>query len=146
MSTMSRSVSPLAHRRVAVLVVDEKPEERGQLRSMLERERAAWEVLEAGSAAECLALLAARAVHVVLLEVILRGGGGLELCKAIKRRHRVPVVFVSGVATGVNHRVLGLDSGADDYITRPTSSIVLAARLEAILRRWWPEGLRVVAG
>lgn len=71
---------------------------------------------------------------VVLLDVMLPGMSGLELCKEIRQRLDTPVIMVTAL-TEENDRVVGLEGGADDYLTKPFSSRELLARIRAQVRR-----------
>ncbi|MFO0660253.1 MAG: response regulator transcription factor [Polyangiaceae bacterium] len=71
---------------------------------------------------------------VVLLDLMLPGLGGLEVCARLRQRSDVPILVVSALGTD-GERILGLESGADDYICKPFSSPELLARIRAIVRR-----------
>ncbi len=71
---------------------------------------------------------------VAVLDVMLPGLDGVELCREIRRTSQVPVVFLSARTDAIDI-VLGLEAGADDYVTKPFDPAVLAARLRAALRR-----------
>ncbi len=72
--------------------------------------------------------------NLVLLDVMLPGQSGIELCKAIRRFSTVPIIMVSAKVEEID-RLLGLELGADDYICKPFSYAELVARVKAILRR-----------
>jgi len=71
---------------------------------------------------------------VILLDIMLPGQSGIELCKAIRRFSNVPIIMVSAKVEEID-RLLGLELGADDYICKPFSYAELVARVKAILRR-----------
>lgn len=71
---------------------------------------------------------------VVVLDVMLPGMSGQEVCRQLRHRHDVPIIMVSALDEEVD-RVLGLESGADDYVTKPFSSRELLARIHAQARR-----------
>ena len=75
-----------------------------------------------------------RVVDLVLLDIMLLGRSGLELCEQIRARSRVPVIRVSARGQEMD-RVAGLDVGADDYIAKPFGRSELLARVRAVLRR-----------
>ena len=80
----------------------------------------------------------------ILLDVMLPGTGGLEVCRVIRRDDDVPIIMLTARAETVDV-VLGLESGADDYVTKPFETPVLLARVKAVLRRHVGEpGERVV--
>ncbi|WP_137864111.1 MULTISPECIES: response regulator transcription factor [unclassified Sphingomonas] len=81
-------------------------------------------------------------VDLVLLDIMLPGTSGIDLCREVRRKSDVPIIFVS--AKGSEHdRVLGLELGADDYLAKPFSTRELTARIRAVLRRG---GLERMAG
>jgi two-component system OmpR family response regulator len=71
---------------------------------------------------------------VVVLDLMLPGKDGLEVCRDLRARHDVPIIIVTA-RTGEADRVLGLDVGADDYVSKPFSSRELVARIRAVVRR-----------
>lgn len=73
-------------------------------------------------------------VHLVLLDIMLPGTSGLDLCRALRGRSKVPVIILSARGSETD-RVLGLELGADDYIAKPFSRPELLARIRAVLRR-----------
>ncbi len=73
-------------------------------------------------------------VDLILLDVMLPGVSGLDLCRAIRRRGSMPVIMVSARGTETD-RVVGLELGADDYVAKPFSRAELLARIRAVLRR-----------
>jgi two-component system phosphate regulon response regulator PhoB len=123
-----------------VLVVDDEPDIREVIRFALEE--AGFRVLEAGHADEARRLLAEQP-DLVLLDWMLPGRSGLELAAQLKQSPKtrsVPIIMVS--ARGEEEdRIRGLDTGADDYITKPFSPREMVARVNAVLRRSKPEGL-----
>jgi two-component system catabolic regulation response regulator CreB len=81
-----------------------------------------------------LALLRERAVDLVVLDVGLPDASGLELCKQIRSFSEVPIVFLTARKEEVD-RIVGLEIGADDYVTKPFSPREMVARIKAILKR-----------
>lgn len=79
-------------------------------------------------------LLPEAGVDLVLLDVMLPGGSGLDLCRALRARSTVPIIMVSA-RTDEADRVLGLELGADDYVAKPFGRPELLARVRAVLRR-----------
>jgi two-component system OmpR family response regulator len=84
-----------------------------------------------------LALLGERAYDAVLLDVMMPGLDGIEVCKRIRARSRIPIVMLTAKGDETD-RVVGLELGADDYVTKPFSPRELLARLRAVLRRAIP--------
>jgi two-component system OmpR family response regulator len=70
----------------------------------------------------------------VLLDVMLPGTGGMDLCRALRRKSAVPIIMLTARGTEAD-RVLGLELGADDYVPKPFSRAELLARVRAVLRR-----------
>ena len=96
--------------------------------------REGFEALVAGTAARGLELFASRAPDLVLLDVMLPDGDGRELLRRIRDTSRTPVIMLTARGEEMD-RVLGLELGADDYVTKPFSAAELAARIRAVLRR-----------
>ncbi|MBK8170481.1 MAG: response regulator transcription factor [Sandaracinaceae bacterium] len=79
------------------------------------------------------------AFDVVLLDVMMPGIDGLEVCRRIRQKSRVPVVMLTARGDETD-RVVGLELGADDYVAKPFSPRELLARIRAVLRRAMPDG------
>lgn len=93
-----------------------------------------YEILQAASAAECRQALQWHPVDLVVLDIMLPDGNGVELCREIKVRYHIPILFLS--ALGESKDVVeGLRAGGDDYLSKPYDLEVLAARIEARLRQ-----------
>ena len=80
------------------------------------------------------ALVERESPHLVVLDVMLPGIGGLELCRAIRARWPIPVILLTARSEETD-RIVGLELGADDYVTKPFSPRELVARVRAVLRR-----------
>jgi two-component system, OmpR family, alkaline phosphatase synthesis response regulator PhoP len=96
-----------------------------------------FQTLQAATGEEGLRIAFAEAVDVILLDLMLPGVDGLEVCKRLKqdsRTQHIPVVMVTAKGEEADI-VAGLELGADDYVTKPFSPRVLLARLRAVLRR-----------
>jgi len=118
---------------VKILIVDDEPAVRESLRRALELESYEIELAENGR--EALDLLAASGQDAVILDVLMPGLDGLEVCRRIRRAgNRVPVLMLTA-RDEVENRVAGLDAGADDYVTKPFALEELLARVRALLRR-----------
>lgn len=120
----------LAKRRVLVIEDEESISE--PLAEALEREGFAAEV--AATASHGIELWRTRAPDLVLLDVMLPDGDGREVLREIRASSRVPVVMVTARGEEMD-RVVGLELGADDYVTKPFSAKELVARIRAVLRR-----------
>ena len=93
-----------------------------------------YEILRAATAAECRDAMRWHPVDLVVLDIMLPDGNGVELCRELKERYHVPILFLS--ALGDNRDVVeGLRAGGDDYLAKPYDLEVLAARIEARLRQ-----------
>jgi two-component system, OmpR family, response regulator len=115
-----------------VLIVDDDPAIRDVLRFALAR--AGFEVLEAEDGPLALERFAAAAPDLVVLDVMLPGIDGIEVCRALRRESAVPILFLSSKEDEID-RVVGLEIGGDDYIGKPFSPRELVARVKALLRR-----------
>jgi DNA-binding response OmpR family regulator len=72
--------------------------------------------------------------RLVLLDLLLPGKDGLSICRELRRQHDVPILILTARDTDFDH-VIGLESGADDYVMKPVDPMVLLARVRALLRR-----------
>ena len=115
-----------------VLVVDDEPVPVDTIRYKLRRE--GYEVHVAGDGPEALRLAQASAPDVVVLDLMLPGLDGLEVCRQLRRESTVPILMLTAKDDEVD-KVVGLEVGADDYMTKPFSLHELVARLRAMLRR-----------
>lgn len=116
-----------------ILVVDDEARIREVVQYALVREGFRVRVAEDGQAA--LELAAQDPPDLVVLDVMLPEIDGLEVCRQLKRRSRVPVLFLSARGEEVD-RIVGLELGGDDYLTKPFSPRELVARVRAVLRRF----------
>jgi DNA-binding response OmpR family regulator len=119
-------------RRARVLVVDDDPKIVASLRLYLEH--AGYEVASAGDGQKALAAARSFDPDLVVLDVMLPRGDGLSVCRALRARSDVPILFLTARALEED-RLEGLDLGADDYVTKPFSPREVVARVRAILRR-----------
>jgi DNA-binding response OmpR family regulator len=100
-------------------------------------QKAGWTVRLAASGTDALAAASRETIDVAILDVMLPGMTGLELCQALRsdpKTAAIPIIMVTARAEETD-RILGLDTGADDYITKPFSPNELVARVRALLRR-----------
>jgi DNA-binding response OmpR family regulator len=119
-----------------VLVVDDEPIVREVVVRYLERE--GYRTLEAGDGETARRLLEEEPPSLVVLDVMLPGIDGLELCRWIRARHDLPVILLTARGEEAD-RIVGLELGADDYVTKPFSPRELAARVRTVLRRTAPQ-------
>jgi DNA-binding response OmpR family regulator len=115
-----------------ILVVDDEPIVRDVVCRYLERE--SFATLEAGDGEEAFRVLEAEDVHLVVLDIMLPGPDGLEICRWIRARSDLPVIMLTGRGE-LTDRIVGLELGADDYLTKPFSPRELVARIRTVLRR-----------
>lgn len=119
-----------------ILLVEDEPDLADPLAYLLRRESYEVEIAEDGPAA--LQAFRERGADVVLLDLMLPGMPGTELCRQIRTTSNVPVIMLTAKDSEVDI-VVGLELGADDYITKPYSSRELLARMRAVLRRAVPD-------
>lgn len=115
-----------------ILVVEDEPAIADTIQYALESEGFRCQRLEVG--AGVVEVLDRQAVALVVLDIGLPDMSGIEVCRRIRQRHDVPVIFLTA-RSGEVDRVVGLELGADDYVTKPFSPRELAARAKAVLRR-----------
>jgi two-component system, OmpR family, response regulator RegX3 len=115
-----------------VLVVEDEESFSDALSYMLRRE--GYEVAVAASGPEALATFDRSGPDLVLLDLMLPGLSGTEVCRALRQRSNVPIIILTARDSEVD-KVVGLELGADDYVTKPFSSRELVARIRAVLRR-----------
>ena len=115
-----------------VLVVEDDETVNEVVRRYLERE--GYEVETALDGADGLARALARPPDLLVLDLMLPGLDGIEVCRRLRERHALPVIMLTARGD-VDDRVAGLEVGADDYVTKPFSPRELTARVGAVLRR-----------
>jgi two-component system response regulator ResD len=121
-----------------VLVVDDEPTIREIVAGYLQRD--GYRTLEAADGHRARELLERDPPDLVVLDVMLPGTDGLELCRWIRSRSRLPVIMLTARGEE-SDRIVGLELGADDYVTKPFSPRELAARVRTVLRRAEPEAV-----
>src|SRR6201996_3010267 len=117
-----------------VLVVDDVPANVKLLEARLSAEY--FDVLTASNGAEALAVCARAECDIILLDVMMPDMDGFEVCRRLKSNpatHFIPVVMVTALDSPAD-RVRGLEAGADDFLTKPVSDIVLIARVRSLTR------------
>jgi two-component system response regulator RegX3 len=115
-----------------VLIVEDEESYREALSYMLSKE--GFEVVEAHDGAAGIAEFDRRGADLVLLDLMMPGMSGTEVCRQLRLRGPVPVIMLTARDTEVD-KVVGLELGADDYVTKPFSHRELVARMRAVLRR-----------
>ena len=115
-----------------ILLVEDEESYRDPLAYLLGRE--GFEVTTAATGTDAVAAFEAEGADLVLLDLMLPGLSGTEVCRRIRQRSDVPVIMLTA-KDGEIDKVVGLELGADDYVTKPYSSRELLARVRAVLRR-----------
>jgi two-component system response regulator RegX3 len=115
-----------------ILVVEDEESYSDPLSYLLRREGYEVSVAETGPAA--LALFDSNGADLVLLDLMLPGLSGVDVCRRLRQRSSVPVIMLTAKDSEID-KVVGLEIGADDYVTKPYSSRELLARIKAVLRR-----------
>jgi two-component system response regulator RegX3 len=115
-----------------VLVVEDEESITTPLTAALARE--GFEAAVAPTAADALDLARSLQPDVVLLDLMLPDGSGLDVCRELRRTSRVPIIVVTARGDEAD-RIVGLELGADDYVVKPFSARELVARIRAVLRR-----------
>lgn len=122
----------MSQSKAQVLVVEDEPNIADLVRMYLERE--GYRVRLAGSGEEGLELAKELPPELVILDIALPGIDGIEVCRRLRAVGSVPIIMLTARDSEID-RVLGLEMGADDYVTKPFSPRELVARVKAILRR-----------
>jgi DNA-binding response OmpR family regulator len=124
------------HREMStVLVVDDEPDVRDVIVRYLKRD--GYRTLEAGDGEEAKRMLEREQASLVVLDVMLPGIDGLDLCRWIRGRSDTPVILLTALGEETD-RIAGLELGADDYVTKPFSPRELSARVHNVIRRSSP--------
>ena len=115
-----------------VLVVDDEPRIRNMLRRYLVEE--GFKVSDAADGAGMRTVLTREAIDLVLLDLMMPGEDGLSLARHIRQRSEIPIIMLTGKGDLID-RVVGLETGADDYITKPFELREVLARIRTVMRR-----------
>lgn len=115
-----------------ILVVDDEPKIVKLARDYLEK--SGFQVLSAGDGQTALALARRERPDLVVLDLMLPGMDGWDVCRTLRRESDVPIIMLTAHAEE-SDQIVGLELGADDYITKPFSPRALVARVRALLRR-----------
>jgi DNA-binding response OmpR family regulator len=102
--------------------------------------RAGYDVVSTGNGEEALSLARAEAPDLVILDVMLPGMDGFDVCKELRKEHEMPILMLTARDEEID-RVVGFEIGADDYVVKPFSPRELVGRVKAILRRSRKEAL-----
>ncbi|HQE31279.1 MAG TPA: response regulator transcription factor, partial [Propionibacteriaceae bacterium] len=115
-----------------VLLVEDEDSYREATSYMLRKE--GFDVIEAADGRDGIAQFERTGADIVLLDLMLPGMSGVEVCRQLRQRSTVPVIMVTARDSEID-KVVGLEIGADDYVTKPFSHRELVARIRAVLRR-----------
>ena len=94
-----------------------------------------YRVLKAQDAKKGLEILEREEVHLVLLDIMMPGMNGLEMCETIRETRNIPIIMLSAKSADLD-KIKGLGTGADDYVTKPFNPLELTARVKSQLRRY----------
>jgi DNA-binding response OmpR family regulator len=125
-----------ARQRALIGLIDDEPDLVAMSRAYLERD--GFRVVEALDARSGLASVRREAVDLIVLDLGLPDGNGLDLLRTLRSTSNVPIIIITGRSDETD-RVVGLELGADDYLVKPFSQRELAARIRAVLRRARPD-------
>ncbi len=119
-----------------VLVVDDEPKIIDVLKLYLERD--GFLVVSAASGKQAIERAASNKPDLIILDLNLPDIDGLEVCRTLRKQSNVPIIMLTGRGEEVD-KIVGLEIGADDYVTKPFSAREVMARVRAVLRRHAPE-------
>ena len=118
---------------ISILVVDDEKEIAELVEIYLVSD--GYKVYKANNAEEGLGILEKNQIHLVLLDIMMPGMDGLQMCKKIRETNNIPIIMLSAKSTDLD-KILGLGTGADDYVTKPFNPLELTARVKSQLRRY----------
>lgn len=122
-----------------ILIADDEAEIRDVLRLYLEKD--GYEVAEAADGVEAMEMLRKEKTDLVILDIMMPGLDGYRVLRNIREDNNIPVIMLSAKDTD-SDKILGLDLGADDYITKPFAPLEAVARVNSNIRRFYSLGAR----
>jgi len=125
----------------SILVVDDDPRMLSMMRRVLEVD--GYSVTVAPGGDEALEVLRSEAIDLLILDVMMPGLDGFEVCRIVRRESTIPILMLTARDEAID-KVTGLDCGADDYVVKPFDHDELAARVRALLRRLQPRQVEVL--
>jgi two-component system, OmpR family, response regulator MprA len=128
-------------RTTRVLIVDDEPRILSMMRRVLEAD--GYDVVMAGDGHSALDILRSQPIDLVILDVMMPGMDGFEVCRLARRESVVPILLLTARDASTD-KVTGLDCGADDYVVKPFETDELMARVRALLRRAQPRHVEVL--
>ena len=117
----------------SILVVDDEQEIADLVEIYLVSD--GYKVFKASNAQDGLDILNKEDIHLCLLDIMMPGRNGLEMCKKIRETNNIPIIMLSAKSTDLD-KILGLGTGADDYVVKPFNPLELTARVKSQLRRY----------
>lgn len=118
--------------RPRILIVEDDPDISGMLKDVLSE--SGFATSSAVSAAETDAVIGRERIDLVLLDIMLPGEDGFSICRRLRAASAMPIIMVTARSEDID-RIIGLEIGADDYVSKPFNSRELVARIRALLRR-----------
>ena len=118
---------------INILVVDDEKEIADLVEIYLVSD--GYKVFKANNAKEGLEILDKEEIHLVLLDIMMPGMDGLEMCRKIRETNNIPIIMLSAKSTDLD-KILGLGTGADDYVVKPFNPLELLARVKSMMRRY----------
>ena len=118
---------------INILVVDDEKEIADLVEIYLVSD--GYKVWKAQDAEEGLRILEEQDIHLVLLDIMMPGMDGIQMCRKIRETSNIPIIMLSAKSTDLD-KIMGLGTGADDYVTKPFNPLELTARVKSQLRRY----------
>ena len=115
-----------------ILIADDEPQIREILRVYFEKE--GFQVVEAADGKEALQQITKERPDILLLDVMMPVMDGIEVCTLVRKKYELPIIMLTAKGED-DDRIVGLEKGADDYITKPFNTREVVARVKAVLRR-----------
>ena len=128
---------------INILVVDDEKEIADHVEIYLVSD--GYKVFKANNAKEGLEILDQEEIHLVLLDIMMPGMDGLEMCRKIRETNNIPIIMVSAKTQDID-KIVGLSTGADDYVAKPFNPLELMARVKSQLRRYTQLGNAAESG
>ena len=119
-------------KQISLLIVDDDAEIRHLLEQLLTKY--AYKTHTASDGEEMFRVLENESIDLILLDVLLPGDDGFVLCRKIRAQYTIPVIMLTAIGEATD-RIVGLEMGADDYLTKPFNTRELVARIKAVTRR-----------
>lgn len=118
---------------ITILVVDDDVEIANLVKIHLLSE--GYQVFQANSAREGLTIMETEPIQLAILDIMMPGMNGIEMCEAIRKTSNIPIIMLSAKSDDID-KIKGLSSGADDYVIKPFNPLELIARVKSQLRRY----------